>query len=196
MNMVQINSVGVDLSSREGVLYFAYAGDLDSGQISARCGAAPEFVAVARLRDYALSFYGHDERWDGGEETIVRAPGAEVWGVVWRLGARAFDRLDAWRNVRLDGEGAYFHSPVDVVAFDGSPLSAMTYRKANLGEVSPPSGPSLARIVAAGRGHGLPEAYLAALEAKPTVAADGPVPREGRLDRFLASTEFGGSCAC
>ncbi len=188
--------VGVDLSSRQSQLYVAYGDDMDAALIAARCGRAAELAATASLADYALAFHGRDERWDGGEETIARQRDAMVWGVVWRLAAPAFDRLDAWRGVRLDGSGTYFHTPVDVVGIDGATWSAVTYRKSSLGEAVPPSVPHLATIVAAARGAGLPEAYARTLEARPTVAPSGPVPRASRLDRYLAAARLGGACAC
>ncbi|MBB4200418.1 hypothetical protein CCR94_09595 [Rhodoblastus sphagnicola] len=195
--MPEINDVGADLSSRESVLFFAYGGAMDPAQISGRCGLMPEKIAPARLADYALGFFGRDERWDGGEETILRQVGAHVWGVVWKVPARAFDRLDAWQGVRLDGTGAYFHSPVNVTTADGETIAALAYRKTELGFTNPPSAPNLARIASAARAHGLPDAYVAALDARPSVAAEGPVPRAARADRFLANAaDLGYSCAC
>lgn len=195
--MADIENIGVDVSSHEDVLFFAYGGAMDEAQISRRCGVMPEKIACARLADYTLAFYGRDERWDGGEETILREPGAEVWGVVWMIPARAFDRLDAWQGVRLDGTGAYFHSPAHVATAEGATLSALAYRKTELGAATPPSAPNLARIARAARAHGLPEAYVAALEARPTVEPEGPVPRAARIDRFLMSApDLSLSCAC
>lgn len=195
--MADIKDIGVDLSSREDVLFFAYGGAMDEAQISGRCGALPEWIAVARLAEHALAFNGRDERWDGGEETLLRQPGAEVWGVVWKIPAKAFDRLDAWQGVRLDGTGSYFHSPVTVTTPDGDEILALAYRKTDLGAETPPSAPNLARIATAARRHGLPAPYLAQLEAQPSVAASGPVPRAARADRFLTNaSDLGYSCAC
>jgi len=189
--------IGVDLSSRGDVIFFAYGGAMDDAQIFGRCGVMPETIAVARLADYALASYGRDERWDGGEETIVRQAGAEVWGVIFKIPAKAFDRLDAWQGVRLDGTGAYFHSPVTVSTSDGDEFLALAYRKTELGCKTPFSAPNLARIVKAARAHGLPAAYVAELEARPSVDACGPVPRPARADRFLANAaDLGYSCAC
>ncbi len=195
--MADIKDVGVDLASGEDVIFFAYGGAMDEAQISGRCGETPEKIAVARLADYALAFNGCDERWDGGDETILRSSGAEVWGVVWKIPAKAFDRLDAWQGVRLDGTGAYFHSPVTVTTTDGEVIFALAYRKTDLGVKNPPSAPNLVRIVQAARAHGLPESYVAELEAQPSVAPEGPVPRAARADRFLSSApDLGHFCAC
>ena len=194
--MSDVSPIGADPSRREPLLYFSYGGNMDPRQIGARCRETPEPDAIARLADHALVFHGADERWEGGEETLARRPGSEVWGVVWRLSAAAFDRLDAWQGVKLDGTGACFHSPADVVTAEGAVHSILTYRKASLGEPRPPSAPHLAMIAAAARAQGLPAAYVEALAASESIEPSAPVPREARADRFLAAAAFGASCAC
>ncbi|WP_454915944.1 gamma-glutamylcyclotransferase family protein [Xanthobacter sediminis] len=195
--MNDLSNIGVDLSSRESVLYFAYGGNMDAAQITGRCREVPQVVGVARLADHVVAFHGRDERWDGGEETVRRQPGAGTWGVVYRLSATAFDRLDAWQGVRLDGTGTYFHSPADVVSQDGTAYSVMLYRKSSLGNPHPPSTPHLAMILAAARRRGLPDDHIAALGAQDSIEPDAPVPRAARADRFLAAApNLSSSCAC
>jgi|AGTN01.1.fsa_nt_gi AIG2-like family. len=184
-----------DLSSTQPVLYFAYGANMHPGQIIARCHGA-EVVAVAKLADHALAFFGRSERWDGGEEAAIRRPGAELYGVVYRLSPAAFDRLDAWQGAKLDGSGAYFHCPADVVAEDGTAYSAVMYKRSTTGEPQPPSTEYLSYIAAGAEKHGLPAAYVQALKAMGSVKASYAVPKEGPTDRFLMSLPLGAPCAC
>ena len=71
-------------------------------------------VATARLADHRLGFYGYSPIWDGGLETVLPAPGREVWGVVYALSFSDADSLDTWQGVRLNGTGTYFHYPAEV----------------------------------------------------------------------------------
>ncbi len=66
------------------ILYFAYGSNLDEGQLRGRCPGA-RFQGVARLPDHALGFAGRSARRNGAVATVVRAPGQEVRGVLWRL---------------------------------------------------------------------------------------------------------------
>lgn len=182
-----------ELGSTKPVLYFAYGANLNGAQMALRAPGA-KVVAVAALDGYALDFFGHSERWDGGLENAVRQGGATIWGVVYELAGPAFDRLDAWEGVRLDGTGDYFHSPADLRTSDGATISAVMYRKASLGEPVTPSAEYLAHILAGARQHGLPAAYVAALAERPSHPATYEVPRQDHTERLMMMG--GGSCAC
>ena len=69
-------------TTQEKILYFAYGANMHPGQIKARCLGAG-FVTVARLPGHKLAFFGASTVWDGALETVVPAPGREVWGVVY-----------------------------------------------------------------------------------------------------------------
>jgi hypothetical protein len=174
-------------------LYFAYGANMNEQQISSRCGKA-RVVATARLPDHRLAFFGHSDRWDGGEETVLEAPGEDVHGVVYALSGTAFDRLDSWQRVRLDGTGLYFHSPAEVVGPDGALYSILLYKLATRGEAQSPSAEYLAHIVVGATARGLPPAYVEALAARPTRQASYPVPRPDETDRFLSVQGAGASC--
>ena len=185
------------LSSTQSVLYFAYGANMHPGQIAGRCGEVEvEVVAVARLPGYALAFFGRSERWDGGEESAVRQPGSDLWGVLYRLSAAAFDRLDAWQGAKLDGTGAYFHSPAQVVAADGSGHMAVMYRRSTTREPALPSTEYLDYVAGAAESRGVAAGYVEKLRTIDSVKASYPVPKEGPTDRFLASLPLGASCAC
>jgi hypothetical protein len=183
----------IDLSSTAPVLYFAYGANMNFEQISARC-SKPQFVSVARLPGYEIAFYGRSERWDGGEETLRAMPGRDLYGVVYELSPTAFDRLDAWQGVKLDGTGDYFHRPAEVIGLNGTRYSTLLYKKSEMREPSLPSKEYLAHILVGAEFHGLPDDYLASLRAMPSRQADYAVPKPERTDRFLMVG--GGGCGC
>ena len=64
--------------------YFAYGSNMNLQQIRSRC-SRPVALAVARLANHRLAFYGHTNIWDGAMETVEPEPCHEVWGVIFRL---------------------------------------------------------------------------------------------------------------
>lgn len=174
------------------ILYFAYGGNMNPAQMAMRCQGC-KTVAVARLQGYKLAFYGHSQRWDSAEETVIAAPGAQVWGVVYEVSHSAFDRLDAWQGVRLDGSGRYFHSPADVIGLDGKTYPVLIYRKDILGVARLPSTEYLASILTGAEEHGLPSDYIEVLRALPSQQARYGVPRTEDADHLLLSAA---QCAC
>jgi len=178
--------------NRETVLHFAYGADMNPRQIAERCSWA-KVVAVARLPDHALSFHGHSEAWDGGEEAVVPTPGQDLYGVVYRLSLSDADSLDAAQGVRLNGTGSYFHFPAEVISGDGSHLSVVLHKKDRLGAFRAPSKDYLDFIIAGAVSHSLPSAYIDLLRATETRAAGYPVPRRAAEHLRILATS---SCAC
>jgi hypothetical protein len=164
--------VNVDLTD----LYFAYGGDMDLGTLRSRAGDAAVF-SPARLVGYRLAFFGHDPIWDGGVETLVKDAQAEAWGVLYRLRPAEWERLDTCMGASLDGAGAYFHYPVEVVTPAGAAQQVRTYRKAVQGEPRQPSTEYMSHLVAAARASTLPSEYQAYLRALPSTPARFPVPK-------------------
>ena len=160
------------------LLYFCYGADMLESRIRSRC-ASPKVVAVARLADHRLDFYGYSPVWDGGLETVEPAPGREVWGVVYALGVTDADSLDTWQGVRLNGTGSYFHYPAEVTDDQGTAYEVLVHKKDILGEPTRPSRPYLDLVVAAARQRGLPPQAIESLQALPARTADYPVPRYG-----------------
>ena len=64
--------------------YFAYGSNMNKEQIHARC-ANPKVIAVAKLPHHRVAFFGYSKTWDGAMETVIPAPGQEVWGVIYEL---------------------------------------------------------------------------------------------------------------
>ena len=169
-------------------LYFAYGPDMDPRVLRAR-GGRGEAVAIARLADYRLAFFGHTEIWDSGMETVVPESGSEVWGVLYRLRALDWDRLDTWMDARLDGGGVYFHYPVDVVDLSGKTHRVRLYKKDIQGEAQLPSRDYLDLIVGGAGQQGLPMDYVLRLGRMVARKASFPVPARGNPNRgaFITS---------
>ena len=84
------------------VLYFAYGSNLDDEHMRSRCASAQP-VARAVLPNYALAFGGFSHRWDGAVASVVRARGARVEGLLYRLDDADLRSLD--RFIYRDGAG-------------------------------------------------------------------------------------------
>uniref|UniRef100_I2Q3U8 AIG2-like family protein n=1 Tax=Desulfovibrio sp. U5L TaxID=596152 RepID=I2Q3U8_9BACT len=160
------------------LLYFSYGAEMLDSRIRSRC-ASPKVVATARLADHRLGFYGYSPVWDGGLETVLPALGQEVWGVVYALSFSDADSLDTWQGVRLNGTGAYFHSPAEVTDAQGTAYAVLVFKKDVLGEPTPPSRPYLDAILAGACQHALPPRVIETLQAVPARPAAYPVPKFG-----------------
>ena len=181
-----------DFYSRSYQLYFVYGSDMYVEQITSRC-LNPEFFAVARLSDHRMAFFGHSKIWDGGEECLIRAPGEEAWGVIFKLSFSDADRLDAWQDVRLDGCGAHFLYPDDVVDTHGNSYPVLLMKRNFLGEPAAPTEEYLQHIIAGAAFHALPATYISALKRIKTKKASFPVPKQSTFDRALLANL---SCDC
>lgn len=174
-------------------LFFAYGSNMNPAQISSRCHK-PDAGTVACLQDYALSFFGDSRRWDGGEATVTPKPGENVWGVVYKLTLADSERLDSWQDVRLDGTGAYFHYPTEVIDARGNTYPVLIYKRFLSGAPSCPSTEYMDAVISGARHHRLPAAYVEKLRSIKTVIASFPVPRIFVHER---SATFGNdSCDC
>lgn len=155
--------------------YFAYGSNMNLQQIRSRC-ARPVVVAVARLADHRLGFYGNSETWDGAVETVEPIPGHEVWGVIFALSGLDWERLDLWQGARLDGGGIYFHFPVTVTDLDGQTYKVRLYKKDIQGEPRNPSREYLDHIVRGATENGLPPSYIENLGNRKAFRASYKVP--------------------
>jgi gamma-glutamylcyclotransferase len=140
-------------------LLFAYGSNLAASEMAAWCPEA-RFAGVARLRDHRLALNRRSIRWGGGAVDIERAPGEEVWGVLYEIPDGTLDRLDA-----KEGEGwAYRRVALQVEAEGGRGLEAEAYEVVDkVREDVPPTTAYAALLVSAARERGLPEEYVARL---------------------------------
>ena len=94
-----------------------------------------------------------------GYASVLRAPGNEVHGVLWRLTARDLSSLNAYES--LDS-GLYSRAMIPVQS-DGRTVSALVYLGRARGEGKPKPG-YMESIVDAARAANLPIAYIQSLQ--------------------------------
>jgi gamma-glutamylcyclotransferase (GGCT)/AIG2-like uncharacterized protein YtfP len=173
-------------------LFFAYGADMNRATLRARCGGG-EMVSAAFLSGSRMAFFGHDPIWDSGMETLV-AGDAGVWGVLYRLSASAWEKLDAFKGATLDGAGNYFHYPVEVETSGGGSCLVRTYKKSAQGTPHGPSSEYLALLLKGAAENGLPLAYQDFLRQIPSEPATYAVPRTDGKRRGSLVVLDGGSC--
>jgi hypothetical protein len=166
------------------VLYFAYGSNMNPEQIQERC-AKPEVLAIARLPGHSVGFFGHNKIWDGAQATVIPVEGRDAWGVVYRLSASDMEVLDNYQDVRIDGTGAYFDYPAEVVDREGILHSVFLYKKDVLGESLTPSRPYLERILAGARMRKLPEDYVETLALTSCKEPGYEVPKRANAETLL-----------
>jgi gamma-glutamylcyclotransferase (GGCT)/AIG2-like uncharacterized protein YtfP len=133
------------------MFHFAYGSNMSVPMMRQRCPAA-RHEGGATLRGYRVMIMRE------GYASIVRAPGACVHGVLWRLTARDRAALDVYEDV---AGGLYRAMTMRVVTDRGS-IPALVYVGAAPSRGIPHPG-YLEPILAAARDAGLPPRYIRAL---------------------------------
>lgn len=181
--------------SRSVELYhFAYGPNMNALQIGRLC-SKPKVVAIARLPDHRVGFFGYSAVWDGAQESVVREPGHDVWGVVYKLSPSDNESLDAWQDVRMDGNGNYFHYPARVDGMDGRTYTVLLYKKERLGSPEKPSRPYLDIIVSGAEEKQLPAEYVQELRAIESKAPSYPVPRLRKVAAGILAAHDCSTCS-
>lgn len=154
-------------------LYFAYGSNLDEARMHMHAPSA-RLISIARLEGYRLAFSIESKRsWLGGVGDIVPSKGDEAWGALWVIDAEHSRALDEQEGVFRDPP-AYRRLMVEVTTPAGDRVRCRSYQV-----VTPePDGflPSPAykeTILRGARALGLPEAYLARLEARADNGREG-----------------------
>ena len=104
--------------------YFAYGSNLFEPQMSNRCPGT-KILGRAQLRGWQFIIN------DWGVASIVKKPGAVVWGLVWDISAEHETTLDVFEGV---AEGHYTKEQVSVRLIDETPkvtLNCLTYVSRN-----------------------------------------------------------------
>ena len=135
-------------------VYFAYGSNMDVAQMDSRCSQHVQ-VGTAALPDWRFRIM------ERGYATIVKEPGAMVWGLLWDLGDDDVRSLDRYEGL---ARGLYFKQLVRVRRPDGEVLGAIVYTAADT-EPGTPEGWYIGRIISGARVAGLPEEYIAELES-------------------------------
>jgi gamma-glutamylcyclotransferase len=168
--------------------YFAYGSNMNEEQMRS-LGVRPLSIAVAKLPEHRISFHGYSRTWDGAEETVVAAPGRDVWGVIYKLRRSDGNTLDSDKDVRLDGTGAHFLFPTTVLDTGGKKHLVLLYKKDILGAPEKPSREYLDFIVQGALQRGLPSSYIEELRRIESGKAAYEVPLQKRSNlEFFQST--------
>ena len=147
-----------------GFRYFAYGSNLSQARLHENCPSA-RLEAIARLPGYRLAFTRRSERWGGGVADIRLDPAAEARGIVWRIDAAEGDALDRQEGVHATPP-RYRRIEVAVTTEAGEVLDCLAYQVAEpqAGHIAP-SAAYLETMLLGARAAGLPEAYIARIEA-------------------------------
>ena len=140
-------------------LYFAYGSNLEWRRMRERVPSArKEAIAFLEHHRLACNKRGRD---GSAKANLVRAPGDRVWGVLYRLEKAQLAVLDRF-------ESGYERVEVEVRTADGEAHRATTYRSDRITSDPTPFAWYREMILEGAREHGLPEDYLAILEALPS----------------------------
>lgn len=77
----------------ETCYYFGFGSNMSTWRIHIHCPSA-QFVAAARLTDYAMRFVRTDSSWHGATATLCAEDGAEAWGALWIISKEHLTCLD------------------------------------------------------------------------------------------------------
>ena len=155
------------------MIYFAYGPDLNPSHMMER---SPGYrsIGIARLADCWIDFPRHSSGERSAVISIVESPGSYVWGVLYDIRDEDIPILDHVHGFDPDRpEDLNDHVLREVtVQRPGhpKPVSASTYVAVPDGRVSQPTASYLVQIIDGARYHGLPKAYLGALQAVRTVS--------------------------
>jgi gamma-glutamylcyclotransferase (GGCT)/AIG2-like uncharacterized protein YtfP len=142
-------------------LYFAYGSNMESAQME-RASADHRFLGAARLDGYRLEFRRRSIRWQGGAADIVPAPAESVWGALYELSDAAFAALD-----RKEAAGTAYERIEVEVELDGRSVEAAAYAViAKEPDEVPPTPDYVRSMLAGARERGVPDEYVALLEAR------------------------------
>jgi hypothetical protein len=144
------------------ILYASYGSNLDPAQMQDRAPHSPVY-AVGWLEGWRLSFGGEDVGWEGALATIVEAPGARVYVMLYDMDRYDAERLDVWEGVDA---GLYRRIRARVSTLDGEIL-AWTY-VLDAYEGGLPSKRYLYVMAEAAQKAGAPADYVEDLRARPT----------------------------
>lgn len=121
--------------------YFAYASNLNQGQMKERCPNSKPLFTVT-LPNYKLVFVGWSRQWRGAKATIRPFRGEKVLGAIYEITEQCLRRLDREEGYPAD----YDHLNVTVFNEDGESMQALAYIAKGRTEEGKPSPQYLAII--------------------------------------------------
>ena len=157
-------------------LYAAYGSNMDPAQMLLRCPHSPQ-RGTGWLEGWRLTFGGEDIGWDGALATVVEAPGARVFVVLYDLSEGDEKELDKWDGVSL---GYYRRVKVRVETLEGDTLAWLYVLNAWEGGL--PSARSIGILADAAEQAGAPADYVSAMRALPCAKIGDSNPGYGAPD--------------
>jgi gamma-glutamylcyclotransferase len=148
---------------RQEVWYFAYGANMDDGTFRTRRGIQARECRPGRIKGYRLRF-NLDGRPKGkaAPANLHPDPGAEVWGVLYRITRRDLLRLDSTEGV--PGRG-YRHIEIEAEDRNGLVVQAVAYMAQGNDVDGKPSLRYITLLRNGARAHGLPETHIRFLES-------------------------------
>ena len=147
---------------REPVWYFAFGANMHDSAFRERRGMRPAEWRAGRVKGYRLRFNLEGRpRGRAAPANIAPDPGAEVWGVLYRITRKQLLRLDSTEGV--PGR-RYRHLWVEAEDVEGNALRAVTYIAEGKETDGNPSLRYITLLREGARAHGLPEHYLRFLD--------------------------------
>ena len=148
---------------KQEVWYFAYGANMDDGTSRARRGIQALECRPGRIKGYRLRFnLDGRPRGKAAPANLHRDPGAEVWGVLYRITRRDLLRLDSTEGV--PGRG-YRHIEIAAEDRNGRVVQAVTYMAQGNEVDGKPSLRYITLLRDGARAHGLPETHIRFLES-------------------------------
>jgi len=144
------------------VHYFAYGSNLDPGTFLGRRRMRPLTSRVARLADYQLVFDLGVGRGERGVANVRRAPGDEIWGVIYEIGLRDAAHLDRTEGVP---RGAYRRLGVELELAGDAVAAGYTLESGRGRPGRKPSLRYMGLLLKGARYHGLPEHWTERLRS-------------------------------
>jgi gamma-glutamylcyclotransferase len=150
------------------VLYFSYGSNMWREQMRQRC-PDHQLIGAAVLKDHALCFPRFSTIRQCGVAGIVEQPGAEVWGVLYRLNAHdlaTLDKREGYDPANPPQLNRYDRRTIRVLR-NGDALDCLTYFARSEPGTHIPSVDYMSALVTGAEEHGLPAEYVAALKKIP-----------------------------
>ncbi len=142
-------------------LYAAYGSNLDPRQMAARAPTSPP-RSTGWLDGWRLTFGGEELGWEGALTTVVEAPGAQVFVMLYDLSSIDEVSLDQWEGSDL---GLYRKIHVRIHTLDGEAAAWLYVLDAYEGGL--PAARTIGIIADAAEVAGAPDDYVSELRNRP-----------------------------
>ena len=143
----------------EEIWYFAYGANMHDSAFRKMRGMNPSEWRPGLIRGYRLRF--NLTAGEAAYANVCSDPGAEVWGVLYKITRRDLVRLEATEGVPWGGYRPHWLSAEDT---SGAPVQAATLMARGHDDDRPPSLRYLTLLREGARAHGLPAHYIQFLE--------------------------------